>query len=1104
MYGLKHRFLLQELSSDCKPKRVLRVCLVIGCPEDSMTEDHPSPSRISSRAHEFDGNPFWPASHAKQRAHLYQTGILRIVNIQLKMGLKWLSLWQLLPMKLLTNKSIFSGFLIHLLVVLILAWTAVKRMENMKWLHELAVHQAEVSARLQKALYLVNRIQNDAKAYALVRNAAYFLRIDQSVFEAGKNLEELAYLLREDRVQVARLQALEKAIDRETRGHRELMEHARYRNAESARAVFVAQENMRLNSVIEALIAALQTTEENRLPEKKERLHAQEKTLKTVFWACMWLSVTLLVTVLFMLRRYLRLKNETEDLLAQSTQLLRALVDNSSNLIYVKALNGEYLLTNKPFDGAFAGAGGTVNGKTDEEFFSKEIAGQRRASDLEVVKTDKEQKFNEVLPQNGSLHTYLTTKFPIRTPQGRIYAVGGISLDVSEQTRQSTAVKEQYDQAEKIFTAAPDAIIVIDEESKILRWNPKAEEIFRWQEAEVIGKPLYDTIMPPRLRELHMRGLQNFMHSGKGPILNKTVEMKALTKAGAEIDIELTVSYSHNHRFIFIAFLRDITERKKMEQEVLQTRNFLNSVLDNMPDMLIIKDTKDLRIVRANRAAEKALGYDRGELAGRTDRDIFSREKADRFEASDREVLARQTLVEIPEEAVDTRNGMRWLHTKKTLVPGDKEQPLYLLSISEDITPRKALVDERNKAYQQLRESEQKISLILENIGDAVIATDENMLITFMNPVAEKLTGWEEADAKGKHIDRIFKIVNETTRQRVENPIVQALTGKKIVSLEKDTVLIKKDQTEIAIDDTGSPILTEKGEVSGAVLIFRDVTEEIKSARELRDSARRFTQIFNFTPVAISISEQETGTFLYVNDAFCKTVGYAREELIGKTSVQMNILGADQRKALYQQIKEAGGQARSVETTIRAAKGNLLSVLYSVDAIEMDNKPCAVVALIDITERKNSEMRIAMVLENLDEGVILANADQKILLSNRLADEILGGRDVYYSSDWTDRYDIFYPDGKTLFPAQNLPIEKGLRGETVHDLEIVLQDPETRTRKLLRVSGQPIFAQEGRLLGAVATLKDITKIRETEKVLEETEIKYRKLIGFGRDKDTGK
>jgi hypothetical protein len=75
-----------------------------------------------------------------------------------------------------------------------------------------------------------------------------------------------------------------------------------------------------------------------------------------------------------------------------------------------------------------------------------------------------------------------------------------------------------------------------------------------------------------------------------------------------------------------------------------------------------------------------------------------------------------------------------------------------------------------------------------------------------------------------------------------------------------------------------------------------------------------------------------------------------------------------------------------------------------------------------------------------------------------------------------------------------------LRGEEIHDLEIVLRDRETREAKLLRVSGQPVFTQDNRLLAAVATLKDITQQRETERVLEETKMKYRKLIGFGRDK----
>ena len=131
-------------------------------------------------------------------------------------------------------------------------------------------------------------------------------------------------------------------------------------------------------------------------------------------------------------------------------------------------------------------------------------------------------------------------------------------------------------------------------------------------------------------------------------------------------------------------------DRRHAEEENWRLQNFLNSVVENLPNMVFVKDARDLRFVRFNRAAEKLLGYARDEMLGHNDYDFFPKEQADFFTARDREVLASGTLRDIPEESVQTRHqGTRILHTKKIPIADEFGQPLYLLGISEDITERK-------------------------------------------------------------------------------------------------------------------------------------------------------------------------------------------------------------------------------------------------------------------------------------------------------------------------------------------------------------------------------------------------------------------------------
>jgi PAS domain S-box-containing protein len=136
--------------------------------------------------------------------------------------------------------------------------------------------------------------------------------------------------------------------------------------------------------------------------------------------------------------------------------------------------------------------------------------------------------------------------------------------------------------------------------------------------------------------------------------------------------------------------LRDIHDRKQMEFELRQSQALLSAILDHLPDMVLVKDAKDLRFVHFNKAGEALLGYPREEMIGKCDADFFPPDQAAFFTAKDREVLAGGGVVDIPEEPIQTRHkGMLWLHTKKIAIRSEDGTPLYLLGISEDITDRK-------------------------------------------------------------------------------------------------------------------------------------------------------------------------------------------------------------------------------------------------------------------------------------------------------------------------------------------------------------------------------------------------------------------------------
>jgi PAS domain S-box-containing protein len=148
----------------------------------------------------------------------------------------------------------------------------------------------------------------------------------------------------------------------------------------------------------------------------------------------------------------------------------------------------------------------------------------------------------------------------------------------------------------------------------------------------------------------------------------------------------------------------------------------------------------------------------------------------------------------------------------------------------------------KHNRERRLKESEEKLATTLASIGDAVIATDAETRITFMNPAAEILTRWKYEEAHGMPLKQVFHIVHETTRTEAENPAQTALRQRKIVALADSTVLIARDGAEFPIEDSAAPITDSRSNVQGAVVVFRDISERKRAEKALREAEERFRQ----------------------------------------------------------------------------------------------------------------------------------------------------------------------------------------------------------------------------------------------------------------------
>src|SRR5918992_799142 len=143
---------------------------------------------------------------------------------------------------------------------------------------------------------------------------------------------------------------------------------------------------------------------------------------------------------------------------------------------------------------------------------------------------------------------------------------------------------------------------------------------------------------------------------------------------------------------------------------------------------------------------------------------------------------------------------------------------------------------ELSQEPQELYEQREWLRVTLASIGDAVITTDSQGRVSFLNPTAEALTGWTQEDAAGQPLEAVFAIVNEETRTTVENPVIRSLREGLVVGLANHTLLIAKDGTERPIDDSAAPIRNAQGQIAGCVLVFRDITERRQAERQMQDA----------------------------------------------------------------------------------------------------------------------------------------------------------------------------------------------------------------------------------------------------------------------------
>ncbi len=483
--------------------------------------------------------------------------------------------------------------------------------------------------------------------------------------------------------------------------------------------------------------------------------------------------------------------------------------------IVIKHANGEMIYANQKFCDLIECSKEDIIGRKVEEALPQKNYEQQKA----LLEKEHEKRLSgksgvydlELEVASGRTKTVRIHASPIFDCDKNYLGSIGIVTDVSRETTALKAVSSAEAMLAAVFHVANVGLCITDSAGKVIAANPAHSKIDGYTQEELVGE-LFTKVLPPELRENVLKLHHEYM---AGEWDNLSGEWQVLHKNGTRRDVAVSVArliLDDGQKFRVTA-LTDLTEQKQIERQL----RYQAQLLENVSDAVIAVDN-DYIITSWNAAAEKLYGWTAAEVLGKY---LFEVTQYRHLNGeSGKTVLdaLSKTGRWIGEVAEKRKDGTEVIvEARVSQIHNEKDEVIGLVSVNRDITEQKQI--ERQLRYQ---------AQLLENVSDAVIAVDNDYIITSWNAAAEKLYGWTAAEVLGKNIYQVLQITYLNGASEQDAIKAMQATGKWV----GEVIQKRKDGTEVIVEACVSPLLSEKGEVTGLVSINRDITEQKRYAEE--------------------------------------------------------------------------------------------------------------------------------------------------------------------------------------------------------------------------------------------------------------------------------
>jgi len=772
-------------------------------------------------------------------------------------------------------------------------------------------------------------------------------------------------------------------------------------------------------------------------------------------------------------------RKKAEEALRQSEGKYRTILEEMEDAYFEVDLGGHFTFVNNSVCRNLGYSREELIGMSYKDFTAED--------DIESVF----RVFNEVyqigMPNKGfpwkTIHKDGTRGFTetsislLRNDKGEIIGFRGVGRDVTERKKAEERIKESEQKYRLIFETSLDCIAQIDREGRYLAANPATARSLGVPLEELVGKRMLE-VQSQKVAQYRLGMVRKALDEWQPQIFEDE-------RAGRYFHHIYIPNKTSDHKEAVQVIARDITERRKMEEALRHSEEKHRALFDSSVIGMFVMDAETMKIVMANQAVARMMGFSSVEEAiGINPIDFVHPEDKDKALEITVKEMFEQDLRRTREYRVVNKDGREgWVSVTGARIM--HEGKLAGLVSTTDIT-------ERKQAVETLRQSEERYRTILEEMEDAYFEVDLGGHLTFVNNATCRALGYSNEELMGmsykdftveEDIESVFRAFNEVYR-----------TGKPNKSCLWTTV--SKDGTHRFVEHSAFPLRNDKGEIIGFRGVGRDVTERKEMEEALNLQRAYFQQLFDNSPDAIVMLDIND-RLSHTNKGFEALFGYSTEELQGQ-SIRKLIVPKEDTQATSASLQRVfSGEVVRRETVRRRKDGSLVDVSTLSYPIHLNYKVVgACLTYTDITERKQSEEtlrqskeRYRALFDSSVTGTLVIDAEtMQVVLGNQAAAKMFGFSSLEEAFG-VNLLDFVPPEEKekTLELMMKEVFEQDSR--RAFDLQTMTKDG----RKLwISATGARIMHKD-RLAGLLS-FTDITERKQAEEKLRQSEENYKTLF----------